>query len=86
MCAEPIDMEKVINMASSGGFESAWRHENTAAIVSNLLGVDITPKVNRPAIELDDDKFPTLYGTRFSTIILISPDYVPGFGPQLESK
>ena len=32
---------------------------------------------------LDEDNFPMLYGQKFTTVILISPNFVPGFRPAI---
>ena len=83
MIAEPMEMEDVIKIAQSGHFESAWGHANTIKIVSEVLGADITPREPRPAVVLDDNHFPTLYGQTFTTVILISPNFIPGFRPAI---
>jgi hypothetical protein len=83
MTAAPITMEEVKTTIAVSGFESAWGHENTIRLVSRVLGVDIEPKEPRPAVILDEDKFPTLYGVKHTQVILISPDFKPGFRPAI---
>ncbi len=83
MLAEPIEMDDVIKMTKAGQFKSAWGHKNTITAVNNVLGVDITPKEDRPALVLDENNFPTLYGIKFSTVIIISPNFMPGFRPAI---
>ena len=83
MLAEPMEMDEVKKIAQSGEFESAWGHANTISAVNEKLGADITPREARPAVILDTDNFPTLYGRKFTTVILISPNFVPGFRPAI---
>lgn len=83
MLAEPMEMDEVKKIAQSGEFESAWGHANTISAVNEKLGADITPREARPAVILDADNFPTLYGRKFTTVILISPNFVPGFRPAI---
>jgi hypothetical protein len=82
MTVVPISMEEV-KETIAGGFASAWGHENTVTLVSGVLGVNIAPKEPRPAVILDEEKFPTLYGVKYTRIILVSPDFKPGFRPAI---
>jgi hypothetical protein len=83
MLAEPMQMDDVITIARTGQFESAWGHANTIKAVNDVLGADITPREARPAVILDGDNFPTLYGQKFTTVFLISPNFVSGFRPAI---
>ena len=83
MLAEPMEMDDVIKIARTGQFESAWGHANTINAVNRVIGADISPKESRPAVVLDEQRFPTLYGQTFTTVILISPNFVPGFRPAI---
>jgi hypothetical protein len=80
---QPIEIETVRQAALNGQCVSAWGHENTLTIVSKILGTDIKPKQNRPAIILDNDFLPTLYGEKFNQVLLVSPSYIPGFRPAI---
>ena len=65
------------------GFTSYWGHSNTVQAASDLLGLDIRPTVERPAIILDEGtKLPTLNGYVYSQVIVLSPEYRPGLRPQ----
>jgi len=88
MLAEPMEMDEVIKIAQSGEFESAWGHANTISAVNEKLGADITPREPRPAVILDEDNFPTLYGQTtfprfmdknsrrsFSSVPILSPAF-----------
>ena len=80
---KPVPLEWVQEIAQSGHFESCWGHSNTLSVVNKLLGADITPKETRPVIRLDTDNLPLLYGQKFTKVIVVSPNYVEGFRPQV---
>jgi len=79
----PVGLEKTKYLLKKNGFVSTWGHSSTLKLVNNFLGFDITPMESRAAIELDEKNFPTLYGNTYSSIIVISPDYVKGFRPKI---
>lgn len=64
-------------------FASFWGHANTLAAASAMLGVDITPRTERPAVALDPDQFPALDGVSYRECFILSPDYAPGFRPKV---
>ncbi|HNC45164.1 MAG TPA: hypothetical protein PLU80_13440 [Acidobacteriota bacterium] len=65
------------------GFTSYWGHSNTARAASELLGIDVIPSTDRPAVTLDPDtKLPTLNGCSFNQVVVLSPEYRSGFRPQ----
>ena len=81
--AWPIAMDEVKRAVRSVPFASAWGHQNTLSVINELLGVDITPPEPRPAIILDEKKFPTLYGEKFTKVMLVSPNFRKGFRPAI---
>ena len=62
---------------------SFWGHTNTLNTVNKKFGFDFSPKTDRPAVTLDIDGIPVLHGERFETVLVISPDYKPGFRPAI---
>jgi len=48
-----------------------------------VLGFDITPATARPALTLGPDGLPCLDGQIYQEVWLVSPDYEPGFRPQI---
>lgn len=62
---------------------SAWGHDNTVAAASTIACADLRPPSSRPALSLDADLLPSLDGQSFNEIWLLSPDYTPGFRPQI---
>ena len=68
----PEEFQKVVQNAEISSF---WGHENTLSVVKQLLGVDLTPKEERPILSLSEDNFPQLYGESFTEVWLVNPDY-----------
>ena len=62
---------------------SAWGHENTVALASTIACADLRPATARPALNLDAALLPHLDGQSFTEVWLLSPDYTPGFRPQI---
>ena len=62
---------------------SFWGHANTLAVATRLLGVDISPEQDRPAITLTNTNLPKLNGMTFEDCWILSPDYESGFRPTI---
>lgn len=83
----PIRVEDArIIIDDSEGLASFWGHSNTAAAAEAALGVPVRPKVERPALVLDSEGLPSLNGESYSTVLVLSPDYVPGFRPAIGAE
>lgn len=81
---EPIRVEDAqIIISDSEVVDSFWGHANTLAAAEATLGVSVRPKVERPALVLDPDGLPSLDGVSYSTVLVLSPDYAPGFRPAI---
>ncbi|MDZ7371081.1 MAG: YddF family protein [candidate division KSB1 bacterium] len=80
---EPIEIERAKQLIFERGYESSWGHENTLKAVNSLLGVDLTPKEPRPALVLNEEMLPALYGAAFSEVLLVTPIYRQGFRPTI---
>lgn len=52
--------------------ESFWGHPNTIKAASEMLGMDITPKEERPTITLSENYLPTLYGKEHKSVLIVS--------------
>ncbi len=63
------------------GVASFWGHANTLEAANALLGVDVRPATERPALRLAADGRPMLDGRVFDECWVLSPDYVTGFRP-----
>lgn len=65
---------------------SFWGHTSTLPHASRLVGVDLTPHTERPALVLDEKGLPRFEGQSFRECWLLSPDYVPGFRPAIGAE
>ena len=79
----PGSIEEYLYLLKHGNWLSFWGHSNTLAIANQLTGVDLSPKEARPALSLNDQDFPALYGKEFRHCWILSPDYSVGFRPQI---
>lgn len=79
----PVDIAALRSAASTRRVVSFWGHENTVAAASAVLGCDLRPEVPRPALLLSPEGLPGLNGKVFGECWILSPDYAPGFRPQV---
>lgn len=81
----PISIEEARALVYGEFFQqfiSYWGHANTIVAANALLGVDVTPETDRPAITLNEEGFPTLNGKVADKVVVLSPNYAPGYRPQ----
>ncbi len=69
--------------AAQHGFLSYWGHANTLPAARAVLGFDPAPPGHRPALTLSPDQLPTLEDRTFTEVWVLSPDYAPGFRPEI---
>lgn len=79
----PVDIALLRSVAATRRVVSFWGHENTVAAASAFLGFDLRPQVHRPALLLSPEGLPGLNGEVFGECWILSPDYAPGFRPQV---
>ncbi len=79
----PLSIECLVKVANNAKIHSFWGHENTVNVASTTLGFDLTPEVKRPVILLNDDNLPMFNGIEFKECWVFSPDYSPGFRPEI---
>lgn len=80
------DICEIRNAGVQSEIYSFWGHSNTIPVANKLLGFDISPKTQRPALFLSQDFFPMLDGNVFKECWILSPDYVPGFRPEIGAE
>lgn len=83
MRAEPRSVGDLLTAMHERPWVSAWGHDNTVAIASTIACADLRPVTARPALNLDANLLPSLDGQSFEQVWLLSPDYTPGFRPQI---
>jgi len=80
---DPISLYQAEHYMETSEIYSFWGHANTLNTVNKKFGFDLTPKTDRPAVTLDINGTPVLHGERFEKVLVISPDYRPGFRPAI---
>ncbi|NLE66231.1 MAG: hypothetical protein GX608_02320, partial [Lentisphaerae bacterium] len=78
---EPWPIDELRRELRARPFVSFWGHKNTLAPAGALLGADLRPATERPALQLNPAGFPVLGGKMFTECWVLSPDYVPGYRP-----
>ncbi len=80
---EPRPIDRLRLRLHESQWESFWGHANTIAAANRLLGIDITPKTERPALSLSKNGLPMLNNRRCQECWILSPDYIAGFRPAI---
>lgn len=80
---EPRGVEELRGLLQTHPCASFWGHANTLAAAAALLGVDVRPESERPALLLSSDNLPCLNGRAYDACWVLSPEYVPGYRPQV---
>jgi len=80
---EPRSVGDLLTAMHERPWVSAWGHANTVALASAIACADLRPKTERPALTLTPEMLPSLDGHTFTECWLLSPDYTPGFRPQV---
>jgi hypothetical protein len=82
----PCSTESLISILSDADIYSFWGHSNTLHIANQLLGIDLTPKTERPVLSLSSNSLPMLDGIEFSECWVLSPDYILDFRPKIGTE
>ena len=80
---EPRPLEELRESLAGRPWKSFWGHANTLAAIRQHIGRDLTPATERPALKLDDLGLPMLDGQSFCECWVVSPEYQPGYRPQI---
>jgi hypothetical protein len=80
---EPLSDGEARDLLMGRGFVSFWGHGNTLHAAREFLGVDLAPRTSRPALTLDEANIPSLDGMSSSDVLVISPEYAPGYRPEI---
>lgn len=62
---------------------SFWGHENTLAAAESVLGMNLKPKMSRPAVVLSEEELPMFEGEVFRECYVLSPNYKADFRPKI---
>lgn len=80
---EPQAIESLKELLRTCAVASFWGHQSTLGLAQSILGADLMPRTERPALRLTQDNLPELDGQVFSECWVLSPEYVPGFRPAI---
>ena len=80
---DPRTVEELRKEVAERGCISYWGHANTLSAAKAFLGFDPAPSSDRPALALNDDSMPVFEGIAFHKVWILSPDYLPGFRPDI---
>lgn len=85
---EPRPLDELKQRLRQDDWASFWGHENTVAAADSILGLGdlnktVRPQTERPALTLNENQQPILNGTSYTECWILSPDYAPGFRPQV---
>ena len=83
---QEIPVEALAAVVAEAEVCSFWGHANTCAAAERVLGVDLKPASERPAIVLDAQGLPSLGGESFRVCYVLSPEYRPGFRPAIGTE
>ncbi len=83
---EPMRVEQVCSEIADAEVHSFWGHAATRTAAESLLGVSLATIKERPEIVLSENNLPTLNGNAFDACYVCSPNYTPGFRPQIGTE
>lgn len=80
---EPVAVGTVREAVRARPVVSFWGHTTTMVHAGGLLGVDLTPVSERPALTLDPEGYPVLERRVFKECFVLSPEFVSGYRPAI---
>ena len=83
---EPETLEHYRTRLREAVWESYWGHANTLHAVNAITGSDLTPAQPRPALAVDEEGYPMLYGKTYRECWVLCPEYREGFRPALKEE
>jgi hypothetical protein len=79
----PCSLSELQGQLINAEIASFWGHSNTLNAINQILGRDLTPASDRPALTLSLANKPVLDGVEFSECWILSPDYRKNFRPAI---
>lgn len=84
---EPVPIHVLQKLIRQGAqVVSFWGHPSTVKAASHLLGVDLRPEVERPALTLSPDGLPQLQGETFCECWILTATYREGYRPPIGAE
>jgi hypothetical protein len=78
---DPLTLEELRKALQDARVVSFWGHATTVRAASLLVGTDLTPAQERPALALSPEKLPTFAAEVFKECWVVSPDFAHGYRP-----
>lgn len=78
---DPLPLEELRKALEDARVVSFWGHATTVRAASLLVGTDLTPAQERPALALSPEKLPTFAAEVFKECWVVSPDFAHGYRP-----
>jgi hypothetical protein len=78
---DPLPLEELRRALQDARVVSFWGHATTVRAASLLVGTDLTPAQERPALALSPEKLPTFAAEVFKECWVVSPDFAHGYRP-----
>jgi hypothetical protein len=78
-----VSVNNLREMLAGANIFSFWGHPATLVAAEQMLRVPLKPLEPRPALGLDAEKFPCLYGHSFRICFVCSPDCRLGYRPKI---
>ncbi|NCD33288.1 MAG: hypothetical protein EOL87_07700 [Spartobacteria bacterium] len=83
---DPMPIDELKRLLRTHPVFSFWGHKNTLTAAHSLLGIDVAPTIERPALQLSAEGYPAFDQHVFTTCYVLSPEYRPGFRPAIGSE
>lgn len=83
VCVIPSELATLRAVIRERGFVSFWGHANSIQAANELLGCDVTPTRERPAVCVSPAGYPMLDEQVFRECWILTPNYAPGFRPAI---
>jgi hypothetical protein len=78
---DPLPLGRLRTELEQARVVSFWGHASTVRAASMLVGLDLTPAQERPALSLSPENLPTLASETFHECWVLSPSCAPGYRP-----
>jgi len=80
---EPTSVPDLQAAAVDIQVHSFWGHMSTLTAAQEAMGLSFMPAVDRPALTLDEEGYPSLDGISFGDCWVVTPNYIESFRPKI---
>ena len=79
----PQTLDALLEATKGKTVVSFWGHANTLKRVEQFTGLSLAPSRERPIIQLQESRLPSMNGQTFCECWVLSPDYISSFRPAM---